>query len=225
MIPPRLADVLQDTGVIAVLVIERVADAVPLARALLDGGVNVMELTLRTPVAMDALRAIRAEVPTMLAGIGTILTVQQVREVANAGAAFGVAPGTNRRVLEAARSCGLPFAPGIVTPSDIEAAVEAGCRLLKFFPAEPSGGLNYLNSIAAPFAHLGLRYVPLGGVQLDNMLQYLKNPHVLAVGGSWLAPRELIAEGQWSAITERAAAARRKIVEMRSCAAPQDHAR
>ena len=153
---------LADTGVVAVLMIDDPADAVPVARALLAGGVNAMELTLRTPAALDALRAIRAGVPEMLAGIGTILTPEQVQDVAAAGAAFGVAPGVNRRVVMAATDLGLSFAPGVVTPSDVEAALELGCRLLKFFPAEPSGGLAYLKSLAAPFAHLGVRYVPLG---------------------------------------------------------------
>ena len=196
-------------GVIAVLVIDDAARAVPLARALIAGGVDVMELTLRTPSAVDALRRIRAEVPDMLAGIGTILTPEQVRTVAEAGAAFGVSPGVNRRVIEEAKRIGLPFAPGIVTPSDVEAALELGCRELKFFPAETSGGIDYLKSMAAPYTHLGVRFVPLGGVSTKNLAAYLAEPIVLAVGGSWLAPRELIAEQQWQVITDRAAKATR----------------
>jgi 2-dehydro-3-deoxyphosphogluconate aldolase/(4S)-4-hydroxy-2-oxoglutarate aldolase len=148
----------------------------------------------------------------MVAGMGTVLTPEQVDQIVAAGAAFGVAPGTNPRVIRAAQASGLPFAPGIATPSDIEAALELGCRLLKLFPAEPSGGLNYLNSIAAPFAHLGVRYIPLGGVQPDNMSTYLSNPHVAAVGGSWLAPRDLIDGQNWTEITRRAREAR-QIVE------------
>lgn len=194
-------------GVIAVLVVDRVEDAVPLAKALLDGGVGVMELTLRTPAALDALKAIRTSVPEMIAGVGTILTPAQVSQAKDAGAAFGVAPGMNPKVLAAARAAGLSFAPGIVTPSDIEAALEFDCRVLKFFPCEASGGLAYLKNIAAPYAHLGLKYVPLGGLNEKNMASYLGEPIVGALGGSWLAPREQIHAGDWKAITARCATA------------------
>ena len=204
---PELATRIESFGVIAVLVVDRADAAVPLARALLDGGVGVMELTLRTPAALDALKKIRSSVPEMIAGVGTILTPAQVQAAKDAGAAFGVAPGTNGKVLAAARAAGLPFAPGIATPSDIEAALEHECRLLKFFPSEPSGGLSYLKNIAAPYAHLGLKYIPLGGVNEKNMSAYLGEPIVGALGGSWLAPRELIHAGDWKAITARCAAA------------------
>jgi 2-dehydro-3-deoxyphosphogluconate aldolase/(4S)-4-hydroxy-2-oxoglutarate aldolase len=166
-----------------------------------------MELTLRTPAAMDALRAIRAEAPEMLAGIGTILTPEQVRESARSGAAFGVSPGLNPRVVREARDAGLPFSPGVVTPSDIEAALELGCRELKFFPAELSGGLPYLKSIAAPYRHLGVRFIPLGGLSPDNMAAYLGEPAVIAVGGSWLASHALIEKKNWAAVTELASEA------------------
>jgi 2-dehydro-3-deoxyphosphogluconate aldolase / (4S)-4-hydroxy-2-oxoglutarate aldolase len=198
---------LQKSAVIAVLVIDSVDSAEPLANALLQGGVNAMELTLRTPVALDALRVIREQVPDMLAGIGTILTPDQVHQVIDAGGSFGVSPGMTPRVVEAAIAVGLPFAPGIATPSDIERALEYDRKLLKFFPAGPSGGLPYLESIAAPYQHLGLRYVPLGGVSESNCDQYLKNPLIAAIGGSWLAPRNLINEANWQAITDRARAA------------------
>ncbi len=198
---PQLAASIQQTGIVAVLVIDDAKDAVPLAKALLAGGVNAIELTLRTPAALDALREIRAGVPEVIAGVGTILNVEQLKQAAEAGAAFGVAPGLNPRVLAAAREIGLSFAPGVLTPSDIELAVEHGCRLLKFFPAEPSGGLSYLKSIAAPYAHLGLKFVPLGGLNAKNMASYLADPNIAALGGSWLAPRELINAGKWAEIT------------------------
>jgi 2-dehydro-3-deoxyphosphogluconate aldolase/(4S)-4-hydroxy-2-oxoglutarate aldolase len=201
---PALAETVADSGIVAVLVIDRPEDAVPLAAALLDGGVNVMELTLRTPAAIDSLKAIRKELPVMVAGVGTILTPDQLKLAQDSGAAFGVAPGTNPRVLAAARAAGFSFAPGVATPTDIEVAVENGCKLLKFFPCEPSGGLAYLKSIAAPFLHLGLRYLPLGGVNEKNMASYLSDPLIAALGGSWLAPREKVAAGDWSAITKLA---------------------
>jgi len=191
-------------GVIATLTIDDPADAVPLARALCEGGVDCLELTLRTATALDALRRVRAEVPQMMAGAGTILTPRQVHECIEAGAAFGVAPGTNPRVVAEAQQAGLPFAPGVCTPSDVEHALEAGCTLLKFFPCEPSGGLPYLRSIAAPFVHLGVQFIPLGGIDGSNAERYLRDPLILAIGGSWLAPRELIERKDWAAITAKA---------------------
>ncbi|WP_133793263.1 bifunctional 4-hydroxy-2-oxoglutarate aldolase/2-dehydro-3-deoxy-phosphogluconate aldolase [Prosthecobacter fusiformis] len=195
---------LYQTGVIAVLMLDHAESAVPVAKALMEGGVDCIELTLRTPVAMQALRCIREEVPGMMVGMGTILNPQQVREVKEAGAAFGVAPGMNPRVVAAAQRIGLPFAPGVCTPTDIELAVEQGCRLLKFFPSEPCGGLAYLRAIAAPFAHLGVKYIPLGGVAAGNAEAYLMEPSVHALGGSWLAPREVIQKEDWQTITRNA---------------------
>jgi 2-dehydro-3-deoxyphosphogluconate aldolase/(4S)-4-hydroxy-2-oxoglutarate aldolase len=175
---------------------------------------------LPTDAAIDALRAVRTEVPDMLAGNGTILTPQQVHAVADAGGAFGVAPGTNLRVVQEAQRVGLPFAPGIVTPSDLEIALEWGCRETKFFPAEPSGGLPYLKSLAAPYAHLGVRFLPLGGINADNLAIYLSEPIILAVGGSWIAPRQLILDQNWEAITRNAAEAHRIAGQVRSGGAP-----
>jgi 2-dehydro-3-deoxyphosphogluconate aldolase/(4S)-4-hydroxy-2-oxoglutarate aldolase len=202
-----LLERIQSCGVVAVLVIDHAKDAVPVANALLAGGVDAMELTLRTPAALESLKAIRSEVPEMLAGIGTILTPQQISEVVEAGASFGVSPGTNPVVIREAQQAGLPFAPGVLTPSDIEVALALNCRELKFFPAEPSGGLPYLKSMAAPYLHLGVRFVPLGGVNSENLKTYLADPLILAVGGSWLAPRSLIDDGQWDTITSRASEA------------------
>ena len=194
-------------GIIAVLVVDEAKDAVPLACALLAGGIEIMELTLRTPAALEALKKIKAEVPEMTAGIGTILTPEQVLEAKAAGAVFGVSPGMNPRVVAQAKEAGLPFAPGIATPSDIEAALEFGCRLLKFFPAETCGGIKHLKSIYAPYAHLGLKFIPLGGLTQENFGAYLEMPVVTAVGGSWLAPREAIKNNDWKLITGKASKA------------------
>ena len=193
-----------DTGVVAVLIIDDPDDAVPVAENLLKGGIRAMELTLRTDAAFDALRAVKAAVPDMLAGVGTILTTQQVSQVKQIGVDFGVSPGLNPRVVKAAESADLNFAPGISTPSDIERAVELGCRLLKFFPAESAGGLKHLQSMAAPYNHLGLEYIPLGGINLGNMTDYLSTPLVPAVGGSWIAPRDLIHNKDWDGIAANA---------------------
>ena len=214
--PTDLQQTIEARGVVAVLVVDDVKHAVPVARALLRGGISAMELTLRTPVALECIRAIRQEVPEMLAGVGTVIEPRQVADVVRAGGAFAVAPGCNPRIIAAAIEAGLPFAPGIVTPSDIELALEAGCRLLKYFPAEPSGGLAYLNSLAAPYAHLRLRYLPLGGLNAKNMRAYLENPHVAALGGSWLAPRELIAPERWDDIAANAQAAAEAVRAVRA---------
>ncbi len=203
---PTLAHTISATGVVAVLVIDDAKDAVPLARALLDGGINVMELTLRTPAALDALAAIRRDVPEMIAGIGTILTIDQLHAARMAGAAFGVSPGCNPRVLAAARESGFNFAPGIATPTDIEIALEHDCRLLKFFPAEQLGGIPYLRAISAPYAHLKVRYMPLGGLTEANAGSYLQDPLIAAIGGSWIAPREVIKANDWTKITANARA-------------------
>ncbi|RYD34775.1 MAG: bifunctional 4-hydroxy-2-oxoglutarate aldolase/2-dehydro-3-deoxy-phosphogluconate aldolase [Verrucomicrobiaceae bacterium] len=196
---------LQQSLIVAVLILDRVEDAVPVAEALLEGGVDVMELTLRTPAALGAVREIRDRVPGMLVGVGTILNVDQISQVLDAGGNFGVSPGTNPRVIEAALGAGLPFAPGICTPSDIERALEFDRKLLKFFPAEPSGGLKYLEAIGAPYAHLGVKYIPLGGVNPSNCNNWLASPLVGGIGGSWLASKPLIEAKNWNSVREAAA--------------------
>lgn len=208
MFPSDLHQKIKESAIIAVLVIDDAANAVPLAHALLRGGIGAMELTLRTDAALDALRAIRDEVPEMLAGIGTILSTDQVDEVVAAKAAFGVAPGLNRRVVEHAQNKGLPFGPGILTPSDIEQGIELGCRTLKYFPAETAGGLKHLKNMAAPYLHIGIDFIPLGGLNANNMSDYLASPLIAAIGGSWIASRDLIAAQDWNRIEANARQAR-----------------
>lgn len=192
------------TSVIAVLIVDDPKRAVKLARALLAGGVDIMELTLRTNAALDCLKAVSSEVPDMMAGAGTVIFPEQVDQVVAAGAAFAVSPGTNPAVINRAIEQNLPFAPGIATPTDIDTAVQCGCRELKFFPAEQSGGRKMLDSIKAPYAHLGLQYIPLGGVTTGNLGSYLADPDVLAVGGSWLAKKDIIDSECWDVITTAA---------------------
>jgi 2-dehydro-3-deoxyphosphogluconate aldolase/(4S)-4-hydroxy-2-oxoglutarate aldolase len=191
-------------AVIAIVVLDDIGSAVPLARALVAGGIHCIELTLRTSVALEAIRRICAEVPEMLVGAGTILTPEQVNDACAAGAAFGVAPGMNPRVVAEARLVDLLFAPGVCTPTDIEIALEHGCRLLKFFPSEPCGGIAYLRSVAAPFAHLGVKYIALGGITPESIESYLREPMVSSVGGSWMTSREWIQLEEWPTITAKA---------------------
>ena len=198
---------LTSKGIVAVLIIDKVDDAVPLAETLMEGGVDAMELTLRTEAALPSLEAIRNKVPEMLAGIGTILTPEQVIQAKNSGASFGVSPGTNLATIEAAIDIGLPFAPGIMTPSDIETTLSYECEILKFFPAGSSGGIKHLKNISAPYNHLGLKYIPLGGINEANMNDYLSENIIAAVGGSWIASRENINSNNWQQIKANAQSA------------------
>jgi|TARA_B110000879_G_scaffold207628_1_gene291662 2-dehydro-3-deoxyphosphogluconate aldolase/(4S)-4-hydroxy-2-oxoglutarate aldolase len=202
--PEELLSHLEKRGVVAGFSVEKIKHAVPLAKALLAGGIDVIELTLRTPIGLNAVKLIANEVPEMVVGVGTILTPETAVAVKKAGAHFGVAPGMNPRVVKAAREAGLPFAPGICTPSDLEAAIELGCRFVKFFPAEAAGGVNYLKSMAAPYNHLGIRYFPLGGVNSENMLDYLAEDNVPTVGGTWIVAKNLVQNEDWAGITAAA---------------------
>lgn len=204
----KIGQSLAQSKLIAVLVIDDLDSAVPLAESLLAGGVNAMELTLRTPVALEAARKIRESVPEMTVGIGTVLESDQVDAALDVGAHFAVSPGVNPEVIRHAASKSLPFGPGIMTPTDIDIAVREGCRLLKFFPSESSGGLAHLKNISAPYQHLGLKFIPLGGITVHNLAAYLENDLIAAVGGSWLAPRNVIAAGDWKQIETNAREAR-----------------
>jgi 2-dehydro-3-deoxyphosphogluconate aldolase/(4S)-4-hydroxy-2-oxoglutarate aldolase len=207
MIPSELIRKLSDSGVVAVVTVADAADAVPIARALSAGGVTAIELTFRTPVAAEAIRTIRQEVPEVTVGAGTLLNPRQVAEAVKAGAHFGVSPGCNPWTLQAARDNGLPFAPGVMTPTDIEIAVSYNLNVLKYFPAETAGGLVQLKTMAAPFLHLGIRFIPLGGINADGLQNYLSSRLVLCVGGSWLVTSEDASGKNWEAIRVRATAA------------------
>lgn len=193
--------------VIPVLTIERLADAVPLARALVKGGLPVVEVTLRTAVAVDALRAIADEVPEAVAGAGTVLEPAQVEQVARAGARFAVSPGCTPALAAAVEAAGLPFLPGIQTVSEAMALVERGYHVLKFFPASSAGGLTWLKAVAAPLADI--RFCPTGGIDADSAPAYLALPNVACVGGSWVAPAKVVAAGEWDEVQRLAAAASR----------------
>jgi 2-dehydro-3-deoxyphosphogluconate aldolase/(4S)-4-hydroxy-2-oxoglutarate aldolase len=201
---PEIIQKIDDAGVIAVLVIDDVKHAVPTAKALLTGGVDTIELTLRTPAAIECIQAIQNEVPEITMGIGTVLTTKQVEAVAKLGVDFAVAPGCNATVLKAAQENGLSFAPGAMTPSEIEKALEFGCRVIKYCPAEPAGGLSFLKNMAGPYGYLGLKFIPLGGLNLNNARAYLESPLITAIGGSWIANRPLIQNEQWETITRNA---------------------
>ncbi|WP_235959511.1 bifunctional 4-hydroxy-2-oxoglutarate aldolase/2-dehydro-3-deoxy-phosphogluconate aldolase [Nocardioides acrostichi] len=198
--PPRGAggSLLDLVPVVPVVVIDDLAHAVPTARALVAGGLPVIELTLRTPVALDAVRAIAAEVPEITLGVGTVTTPAQAEAAADAGAGFLVSPGTTPTLLRAMLEVGLPFLPGTATVTEAIAVLEGGVSEMKFFPAEASGGAAYLKSIASPLP--AARFCPTGGITAASAPTYLALPNVGCVGGSWLTPADALAAGDWTRI-------------------------
>ena len=187
--------------IVPVVVLDHVESAEPLAEALLEGGLDIMEITFRTAAAEESIRRIAARFPEILLGAGTLLDKEQVLRAKGAGAVFGLAPGLNPDIIAAAREAGLQFSPGVMTPSEVEQALSMDCRLLKFFPAEVAGGVNMLKALAGPYGHTGVRFIPTGGVSSGNLAAYLKLPVVAAIGGSWMVEKSLVNEGKWSEIT------------------------
>ncbi len=200
-----IAEITALAPVIPVLTIERVADAAPLARALVKGGLPVLEVTFRTPVAVAALAEIVREVPEAIVGAGTVLDATQLRQAIAAGARFAVSPGWTPALAEAMQTSDLPFLPGVQTVSEALAARDRGFEVLKFFPADAAGGTAWLKAVAAPLA--GLRFCPTGGIGLETAPAYLALPNVACVGGSWVAPRDAIAAGDWSRVERLASQA------------------
>jgi 2-dehydro-3-deoxyphosphogluconate aldolase / (4S)-4-hydroxy-2-oxoglutarate aldolase len=201
----KLATLFRSARVIPVLTIERLEDAVPLAKALIAGGVRVLEVTLRTPVAIEAAKAIMANVPEAIVGIGTILNGDDLARAEALGVKFGISPGATPELLKAAAASELPFAPGIATASELMQALAYGFNLVTFFPAEQSGGIKALRALAGPFPDA--RFCPTGGIGQANAGEWLSEPNVVAVGGSWLCPAADIRSGNWagiSAICDRA---------------------
>lgn len=215
------ADHVGAAGVVPVASVPDVESAVQLCAALVSAELPVVEITFRTPAAADAITAVVQRFPDMLVGAGTVLSREDVRAARDAGAAFAVAPGFNPSVAQAARDADLPFFPGVSTPSEIEAALTAGCTILKLFPAEALGGVPYLRAIAAPYAHKGVRFIPTGGIDVRNLAGYLALPSVLAVGGTWIASSEAVNGSKWSIIAERA---REAVETVRSIRDPRVHA-
>jgi len=205
----RLADLVKSAIVIPVLTIERLEHAVPLARALVAGGVRMLEVTLRTPVALEAAKAMIAEVPEAVVGIGTILSPDDLKRTEAVGAKFGISPGATPELLKAAAASHLPFAPGIATASELMQALAHGFDLVKFFPAEQSGGIRALRALAGPFPNI--RFCPTGGIGEANAAAWLAEPNVLAVGGSWLCPAADIRAGNWVGISAMCARAMKSL--------------
>ena len=199
---PRLADELRRVAVVPVLTIDKVETALPLAQALVRGGLTILEITLRTPVALAAMRQMAENIPGALIGAGTVLTPEQGQDAIDAGARFLVSPGMTPSLLEAAHGWNVPFLPGVATASEAMALSDLGYRVVKFFPAEPAGGVPALKALGAPLADI--KFCPTGGIDLAKAPSYLALPNVVTVGGSWVAPARAIAAGDWDTIEKLA---------------------
>ena len=194
--------ILRASPVMPVIVIDQVEQAVPLAKALLAGGIRVLEVTLRTPAALEGVRRIRAEVPDAIVGTGTVTNPAELQASIAAGAVFAVSPGLTLALLAATKDAPIPLLPGVMTPSELMQARDAGFTHLKLFPAAPAGGIKLLQAFSGPFPDI--KFCPTGGISLQTAPDYLALPNVLCVGGSWLTPKELLEKGDWAGIGELA---------------------
>ena len=191
---------LLERRLVPVVVIEDAAKAVDLAKALLSAGLGVIEITFRTAAAEESIRRIAKECPDMLVGAGTLLDSEQVKKAAGAGAKFGLAPGLDEKVVQAAQKEKLTYVPGVATPSDVQKGLALGCKIQKFFPAEQAGGAPYLKALEGPYGHTGVRFIPTGGLQIANVGPYLALKSVAALGGSWFVDKKYIEAADWASI-------------------------
>ncbi|NHB18481.1 bifunctional 4-hydroxy-2-oxoglutarate aldolase/2-dehydro-3-deoxy-phosphogluconate aldolase [Helicobacter pylori] len=196
----KIIEVLQISPIVPVVVIENIKDAVPLAQSLIEGGIPIIEVTLRSSCALEAIEFIAKNVPKMHVGAGTILNLTQLEQAQNRGAEFLISPGLTIKLLEHAKKKDMPLIPGVSSSSEVMQALELGYNALKFFPAEYCGGVKLLNAFNGPFK--GVKFCPTGGVSVDNMRSYLALENVVCVGGSWLTPKNLIQNKEWDKITE-----------------------
>ena len=191
---------LLERRLVPVVVIEDAAKAVDLAKALLSAGLGVIEITFRTAAAEESIRRIAKECPDMLVGAGTLLDSEQVKKAAGAGAKFGLAPGLDEKVIQAAQKEKLAYVPGVATPSDVQKGLSLGCKIQKFFPAEQAGGAPYLKALEGPYGHTGVHFIPTGGLQISNVGPYLTLKSVAALGGSWFVDKKHIEAADWATI-------------------------
>ena len=212
----NMIETLGSAGIIPVIVIEDEAKAVPLAKALVKGGLPVLEVTFRTAAAPGAIAAIRREVPEAVVGAGTVLTPEMAKAAKAAGAAFGVAPGFDPAVIAAAKAEGLPFCPGVATASELSQALTAGCQMVKFFPAEAAGGVKMIKNLLGAFRFTGVKFMPTGGVKPENVADYLSVPEIVCCGGTWLVPKDALAANDWAKIESLASDASALVRKLRA---------
>ena len=201
----NMIETLGKAGIIPVIVIEKEEQAVPLAKALVKGGLPVLEVTFRTKAAAAAIAAIRKEVPEAIVGAGTVLTVEMLKAAKQAGAVFGVAPGFDPVIIAEAKAQDFPFCPGVATASELSQALTAGCTMVKFFPAEAAGGVKMIKNLLGAFRFTGVKFMPTGGINLANVKDYLAVHEIVACGGTWIVPKDALANGDWAAIEKLAA--------------------
>jgi 2-dehydro-3-deoxyphosphogluconate aldolase/(4S)-4-hydroxy-2-oxoglutarate aldolase len=202
-----MINTLQGAGIVPVIVIEDEKKAVPLARALVAGGLPVIEITFRTAAAAAAIAAIRREVPEAIVGAGTILSLSQLESAKAAGAVFGVAPGFDPLIVSAAAEANFPFCPGVATASELSQALTLGCKMVKFFPAEAAGGVNMIKNLLGAFRFTGVKFMPTGGVKISNVESYLAVPEVVCCGGTWIVPKEALVSDDYATIERLASEA------------------
>lgn len=200
----KLKERMWKMGVVPVIAIESPDLALPMADALIEGGLAIAEITFRTEAAAEVISALKKQRPDILLGAGTILSIENLEKAKECGAVFGVSPGLNPDILKRANEIGFPFFPGVLTPSEIEQGLSLGTNVLKFFPSEASGGIVMIKAVSAPYAHLGVKFIPTGGVNIKNLEEYLALPQVLSVGGTWIAKKDLISEKRWDDIKKNA---------------------
>lgn len=210
-----ITDMFGKAGVIPVIVIEKEEQAVPLAKALVKGGLPVLEVTFRTKAAPQVIAAIRREVPEAIVGAGTLLTIEQLRAAQKAGAVFGVAPGFDPIIIEEAKAINMPFCPGIATASELSQALSAGCEMVKFFPAEAAGGVKMIKNLLGAFRFTGVKFMPTGGIKPANLADYLAVPEIVCCGGTWIVPKEALAAGDYAAIEALAKEAKELVQKLR----------
>ena len=196
-----VVEMLRAAGIIPVIVIDDQAKAVPLAKALVSGGLPVLEVTFRTAAAAGAIAKIRAEVPDAVVGAGTLLTREQVKAAKESGAVFGVAPGFDPAIVAQAQEIGLPMVPGIATASELSQALTAGVPMVKFFPAEAAGGVKMIKNLLGAFRFTGVKFMPTGGINAENVKDYFAVPEIIACGGTWIVPKDAVAANDWGRIT------------------------
>ncbi len=188
--------------IVPVIVLDHEEQAEPLAEALLKAGLDIMEITFRTAAAEASIRRIARRFPEILLGAGTVLGTDQLKRAADAGATYALAPGLNETIVSAADKAGILMFPGVMTPSEVEKALSLNCRILKFFPAEAAGGVTMLKALEGPYSHTGVKFLPTGGIGLNNMRSYLERPSVAAIGGSWIVEKKMIAAREWGMIEQ-----------------------
>jgi 2-dehydro-3-deoxyphosphogluconate aldolase/(4S)-4-hydroxy-2-oxoglutarate aldolase len=201
----QLFEKMESCGVVPVIAIESKEQALPMVDALVRGGLPVAEITFRTEAAADVITLLKKERPDVFLGAGTITSVDQLLRARDCGAVFGVAPGFNPEVVKKAVEIGFPLFPGVLTPSEIEQGLALGLEVLKYFPAEAAGGVPMLKAVSAPYGHLGVRFIPTGGISIKNLEDYLRLPQVIVCGGTWVAKKEVISAKKWDEIERNAA--------------------